>query len=151
MGSDLSVSDQFEQLIGRGEIKFAPAKKEDLSNFGHLIVAVYIEKAGLTWELGDVKIGASYCLKIHDDLIHYLDVLEEAEQFVFCIDNHHSSVKPDEASAYLIAKTMPGIKIRVEETDSIRLIHVELPNGEKFTISDFNVLNTRILQFKRAK
>jgi hypothetical protein len=83
----MDVDDQFEKLIDEGKIQFHKAGLEDLDVWGRALVSTFLRD--IPWELGDVKLGASYCLRIDDKLIGYLDVIPETEQFVWCTKDHH--------------------------------------------------------------
>lgn len=147
----MSPSDQFEKLIAEGGIKFAPAPLSDLTNWGKSLVIAFLDRAGITWELGDVRIGGAYCLKLNDPFLQYLDVLEDTGQFMWCIDDHHDSIHPDEASAYIMVKSFPDFQIRCERTDGVRRMIVTRPDGVEFTIDDLRDKNTLILAIQRTK
>ena len=103
-------------------------------------------KKSIEWELGDVKIGKNYCLKIHDEMLGYLDVMTETEQFMWCTPDHHDPIHPASASAYLIARSQPGSKIRCMRDDitGLRVMDFTLANGERFRMSDVEKNGTRI-------
>jgi len=100
----MNIPDQFEKLIEEGKITWREATLDDLSDWGKKLVSSYFEKYRIKWWLGGTNIEGSVVLKIDDPYIQYFDVLEETQQFLFCIDNHHNSIPPIEASIYLINK-----------------------------------------------
>lgn len=134
----MTPSNQFEQLIAEGKIEFHDATTDALTDWGYAIVGSFLTRHNIGWKLGNVKVGEAYCLKIDDPYLQYLDILEDTEQFMWCTDDHHDSVHPDDASAYLIHKSTPGVTvdcIRDEKTGLRRMI-LHIPDGRDIVIDD---------------
>lgn len=149
----MGIGEQFEELIAGGKIKFAPADASALTPWGRVVVNLYLGKAGIGWQLGDTKVGRSYCLKVDDHYLQYLDILEETQEFLWCTDDHHNSIHPDAASAYLIMKTLPGVRVTSRVDGDVRWMdaEVETPNGPiKFTVSDVQTMIGRIISIKQG-
>lgn len=96
-----TAGNQFEELIAAGKIKFKPATPDDLEPWGKSLVLAFLARPQIQFKLGDQKVGNSYCLKLQDKFLQYLDIHPDTKQFLWCIDNHHDSIKPDHAGIYL--------------------------------------------------
>jgi len=144
----MTIGDEFEQMIAHKLINFHPAKPNDLDTFGRSIVTTFL--SGLHWELGDVKIGNSYCLKLSDEFLHYLDILPDTQQFMWCTINHHDSIHPDVASAYLLTQQLPGATATctIDDQSGTRTILIRQPNGQGIRILDQEIEGVRIFSFE---
>lgn len=135
---DLKVCDKYEHLVAHGLVKFSDASVDDLSFFAKVIVSGYLIPAGVKWQLGDVRVGQSCIIKLQDDHIHYLDVLEDTKQFLWAIDNHRDSVHPDEALAYFLSKARPDLQVDsvVDDLSGLRRVIVTDPSSERSATMD---------------
>jgi hypothetical protein len=126
------IADKFDHLIEDGKIEFKPSKIKNLPNeWARLIVAEMIESHGLGWKLGNVTIRGSICIKLDDEYLQYIDIFPN-EILMWCTDNHHKGVHPDEALAYLLNKDF-GERAVVKRDK----------NGSIITIGDFVIADSR--------
>ena len=135
----MSVFDQFEAMIEAGTIKFAPASMADLTDWGQATVMAFLFQPKIAWQLGDKKVGESYCLKLDHPVLQYLDILEEMQQFMWCTDDHHDSVHPDNASMMLIQMQFPEITGKTIRSDTLRRMVFDLPNGGQVVMDDMRI------------
>jgi len=140
--------EEFERLIKEGQINFHEADLDDLDKWGQGLIDSFLPN--IAWQLGDVKVGQSYCLKIEDDLIGYLDILPETDQFVWCTKDHTDSFHPDVAAAYLCTRSIPGSTARciVDDETGLRTIEIHLPDGRGILVRDIEKDGVRVIEYK---
>lgn len=129
-------------------MQFHKVPLNKLEIWGQSLAATFLQD--VEWKLGDTKIGESYCLQIEDDMIGYLDILPESGQFLWCTKDHHDSIHPDVASAYLIVKSMPGVKARciIDDKTDMRIMEFEFPDGRKMRCTDSMEDGVRVFKFE---
>lgn len=135
---DIKVCDKYEHLVSLGLIRFSDASLDDLSDWARLIVSGYLIPAGIKWQLGDVRVGNSSILKLDDDYIHYLDVLDDSKQFLWAIEQHKDAAHPDEALAYFLSKARPDLQIDtvVDDVSGLRRMVVTNAQGKTAILDD---------------
>lgn len=98
------IANEFEKMISAGTMSFHEVDVRTLDKWGQMLVNEFLGKHNIKWLLGDKKVGNAYCLKLSDPLLHYMDVYPDTRQFMWCIDNHRDSMKPDDVLVYLLNK-----------------------------------------------
>lgn len=140
-----SLGDQFEALIAAGQMTFRPARFEELDDWGRALVTTFLPpESGIAWQLGEPRIGSAYCLRLDDELLHFLDVYPDSQQFQWCGEGHHKGIHPDEALAYLMAKAYRDLHIQVlrDEQTGRRQMFLE-SQGRLIRIDDLRNLTPR--------
>ncbi len=126
---DRNPGDAFEAMIAAGTITFRPATLADLDQWGRQLVSVFLDRAQdeahtIRWQLGDKRVGTAYCLKltnkaVNDLGLHYLDVYPDTQQFMWCTEGHHDSIRPDDAGILLLQYKFPNVTIRRTDITSL--------------------------------
>jgi len=138
MPAEDSLGDQFEQLIERNQLTFRPASLSELDDWGRALVGTFLRhESGITWQLGEPTLGAAYCLQLSDDYLQYLDIYPQTRRFMWCTDDHHDSVHPDETLAYLLVRSHPGMRVQVlrDERTGLRRLRLE-HRGQVMIVDD---------------
>jgi hypothetical protein len=107
------------------------------------IVGMFIEPHNITWSICAEKIGLTSIVKLEDDYLKHILIMpyksyegQKCDQFYWLtgddpnIDEH--GIHPDVASAYLLNKSCPGIKLTdVKHDDGSSVTKMTLPNGKQ--------------------
>lgn len=111
------------------------------------LAASFLDPHQLGWSISaDRADGNSSVIKIDDGYLRYMLVIPQGcydesicDQWYWMIgddpNNVDHSIHPDQASAYLLKRTCPGIKvIDVRQKDGPSLTTLQTPDGRKLTV-----------------
>lgn len=139
------LSEACRQIIQSN--KFVDAKCNDLDTWTAGIVRQFIETANLRWQVASESVGPVRIIKIFDERLKYVISMpfrsydeQTCSQFYWMIgddpnDDAHG-ISPDTASAYLLSKIHPGIKVEdIRGEDGSCLTRMTLPTGEHIDIT----------------
>ena len=107
------------------------------------IIDQFIESHDIEWSICTEKIGPTSIVKLEDDYLKYILIMthksyegQKCDQFYWLtgdgpnIDEH--GIHPDMASAYLLNKSCPGVKLTdVKHNDGSSITKMTLPNGKQ--------------------
>ena len=102
---------------------------------------MFFNGTGITWERCTERVGPAEILKLDDDYLKYLLIMphqsfegQECDQFIWMIGTNpnrdEDCITPDEASAYLLQKAIPGLKV-TDTTDEHGNKTTRLQLGDK--------------------
>lgn len=127
------------QAIQSGE--FVDTTTESLDPWTATLAQQFLQTAQLRWQISQYTVGKARIIKICDQRIKYLISLpngsyqeQKSDQFFWLIGDDPTNadhlIHPDMASAYLLSKAYPGIRIRdIRAEDGSCLTQITLPNG----------------------
>ena len=115
------MPESFTQLIAANKINFRPATAEDLDPWGKAVVLMFLMQHRMNFQIGDVKVGNDYCLKVDDPYLQYLDIYPDSMEFEWFTGGHQVDLTPHEVSLYLIKKEFGMKGTRVEMAPGIEL------------------------------
>ena len=143
MNSD-ELSEACRQIIQSNN--FVDADVADLDAWTVGIVRGFLETANLQWQVAKESVGPVRIIKIFDDKLKYVISMpyksydeQTTDQFYWLIgddpNNDDHGLSPDAASAYLMSKTHPGIRMQdIRKDDGSCLTRMTMPNGEHFDV-----------------
>jgi len=139
------LSEACRQIIQSNN--FVDAKLDDLDSWTAGIIHQFLETAKLRWQVASESVGLVRIIKIFDDRLRYVISMpyksydeQTCSQFYWMIgddpNNDDHSISPDAASAYLLSKIHPGIKVEdIRGEDGSCLTRMTLPTGEHVDVA----------------
>jgi len=145
MINEHELGERLGNIIKHGD--WIKPKLDRLQPWARKLVATFFDRHGIGWQVSKEKVNEALVVKIDDPRIKYMLVLphqcyagQQCDQFYWMIgddpNNDDHSIHPDQASAYLMAREFPGIKITDERGDDGSCIStMEMPEGNKIVIA----------------
>ena len=111
-GNIEEISDKFEALVTSHEMTWHAAGLEELpEGWIRAVAERFLSSENFSWLVGNIRIDGAVCIKLDNPFLQYLDIYpgsRESEgltgQFMWCTNNHHNSVRPDEALVYMMKR-----------------------------------------------
>ena len=118
------IANKFQDLIEDGTMTFRTYTDEELAEINPWVL--YVVKCFLTehrfkFEVGSEIIDSSYCFRVYDEYLQYLDVFPQFQRYQWATDEHSKGVMPEEAMHHLIKREYPNMNIDALPDGSLKI------------------------------